>query len=155
SGATTATTNQRRLLSQLNPAQGQYYGTITGVLPIGTSEYKGLLLSAQRRSANGLFLSGNWTISNCVSDIVNYEPSVAGIELTKPGDPAFDRGSCGVTDAKHVINGSAVYEIPAAGTGITRALTSNWQLSAIVAARTGVHFSATTGVDNALNGQAN
>jgi hypothetical protein len=153
-GATTATTNQRRLLSQLNPAQGQYYGTITGVLPIGTSEYKGLLLSAQRRSANGLFLSGNWTISNCVSDIVNYEPSVAGIELSKPGDVAFDRGSCGATDQKHVVNVSAVYEVPGASTGVVRALTSDWQLSTIVSARSGVHFSATTGVDNALNGQA-
>jgi hypothetical protein len=154
-GATASTTNQRRLLSVINPAQGQYYGPITSVEPIGTSVYDAVLLSIQHRATNGLALSGNWTISRCISDIVNYEPSVAGIELTKPGDPAFDRGSCGVTDAKHVINGSAVYEIPAAGTGITRALTSNWQLSAIVAARTGVHFSATTGVDNALNGQAN
>src|SRR4029079_3202140 len=131
SGATTATTNQRRLLSQLNPAQGQYYGTITGVMPIGTSAYKGLLLSAQRRSANGLFLSGNWTISNCVSDIVNYEPSVAGIELTKPGDPAFDRGSCGVTDQKHVVNMSAVYQLPGASAGVVRALTSDSQVSII------------------------
>jgi hypothetical protein len=154
-GATTATTNQRRLLSVLDPSQGQYYGTITGVEPIGTSDYKGLLLSAQRRSASGLFLSGNWTISNCVSDIVNYEPSVAGIELTKPGDLAFDRGSCGATDQKHVVNVSAVYQVPGASTGAVRKLTSDWQLSTIVNARSGIHFSATTGVDNALNGQAN
>jgi hypothetical protein len=154
-GATTATTNQRRVTSVTNPAQGQYYGTITAVEPIGTSDYKGLLLSAQHRSAKGLFVSGNWTISNCVSDIINYEPSVAGIELTKPGDPAFDRGSCGATDQKHVVNLSAVYQVPGASTGIVRALTSDWQLSTIVSARSGAHFSATTGVDNALNGQAN
>jgi hypothetical protein len=154
-GATTATTNQRRLTSVLNPAQGQFYGTITAVEPIGTSEYKGLLLSAQHRSANGLFLSGNWTISECVSDIINYEPSVAGIELTRPGDPAFDRGSCGATDQKHVVNLSAVYQVPGASTGLVRALTSDWQVSTIVSARSGAHFSATTGVDNALNGQGN
>ncbi|HYS24989.1 MAG TPA: hypothetical protein VEP46_05285, partial [Vicinamibacterales bacterium] len=154
-GATTATTNQRRLTSVLNPAQGQFYGTITAVEPIGTSEYKGLLLSAQHRSANGLFLSGNWTISECVSDIINYEPSVAGIELTRPGDPAFDRGSCGATDQKHVVNLSAVYQVPGASTGLVRALTSDWQVSTIVSARSGPHFSATTGVDNALNGQGN
>jgi hypothetical protein len=76
-GATTATTNQRRVTSVTNPAQGQYYGTITAVEPIGTSDYKGLLLSAQHRSAKGLFVSGNWTISTG-SDIINYEPSVAG-----------------------------------------------------------------------------
>ena len=154
-GATTATTNQRRLLSLLNPSQGQYYGSITAVEPIGTSKYEGLLLSAQHRSANGLFVSGNWTISNCVSDIINYEPSVAGIELVKPGDPAYDRGSCGATDQKHVVNLSAVYQVPGASTGVVRALTSDWQLSTIVSARSGSHFSATTGVDNALNGQAN
>ena len=154
-GATTATTNQRRVTSVTNPAQGQYYGNITAVEPIGTSEYKGLLLSAQHRSANGLFVSGNWTISKCVSDIINYEPSVAGIELVKPGDPAYDRGSCGVTDQKHVVNLSAVYQVPGTSTGVVRALTSDWQVSTIVSARSGSHFSATTGVDNALNGQAN
>ena len=68
---------------------------------------------------------------------------------------AFDRGSCGVTDQKHVVNVSAVYQVPGASTGVVRALTSDWQLSTIVSARSGVHFSATTGVDNALNGQAN
>jgi carboxypeptidase family protein len=154
-GATASTTNQRRLLSLLNPSQGQYYGSITGVEPIGTSVYDGLLLSAQHRSANGLFMSGNWTISRCISDIVNYEPSVAGIELTKPGDPAFDRGSCGVTDQKHVVNVSTVYQVPEVSHGVLGMLTSDWQVSAIVAAHSGSHFAATTGVDNALNGQAN
>ena len=110
--ATTATTNQRRTLSLQNPAQGQYYGSITAVKPIGTSLYRGMLISAQHRSANGLFVSGNWTISTCESDIINYEPSVAGIELVKPGDPAYDRGSCGVTDQKHVVNMSTVYQLP-------------------------------------------
>jgi hypothetical protein len=154
-GATTATTNQRRRLSLENPDQGRYYGSITGVLPEGTSQYHGLLLSAQHRSANGLFVSGNYTLSTCESDVVNYEPSVAGIELTRPGDPAFDRGSCGVTDQRHVVNLSAVYQVPGAGGGVVRMLTSDWQVSAIVSARSGTHFSATTGVDNALNGQGN
>ena len=124
-------------------------------MPVGTSEYHGLLLSAQHRAVNGLSVSGNWTISNCVSDVVNYEPSVAGIELTKPGDLAFDRGSCGATDQRHVVNLSTVYQIPGAVDGVLGLLTSDWQVSAIVAARSGTHFSATTGVDNALNGQAN
>jgi hypothetical protein len=154
-GATTATTNQRRLLSMENPDQGRFYGSITGVRPIGTSEYSGLLLSAQHRSANGLFVSGNYTLSECVSDIVNYEPSVAGIELTKPGDPAYDRGSCGATDQRHMINLSTVYQVPGAAGGLIGFLTRGWQVSGIVSARSGSHFSATTGVDNALNGQAN
>jgi hypothetical protein len=154
-GATTATTNQRRQLSVENPDQGRFYGTITGVKPIGTSAYKGLMLSLQRRSLNGLFVSGNWTLSKCVSDIVNYEPSVAGIELVKPGDPAYDRGSCGSTDQRHVVNLSTVYQVPGVSDGFIGMLTSDWQVSGIVSARSGTHFAATTGVDNALNGQAN
>jgi hypothetical protein len=154
-GATTATTNQRRVLTLENPAQGRFYGNITGIKPVGTSEYNALLVSAQRRSANGLFVSGNWTFSKCTSDIVNYEPSVAGIELTKPGDPAFDRGSCGSTDQRHVVNLSTVYQVPGASDGVLGVLTSDWQVSAIVSARSGTHFSATTGVDNALNNQGN
>ena len=154
-GATAATTNQRRTTSLLNPAEGQYYGIITGIDPVGTSEYKGLLLSVQNRSVNGLAVTGNWTISDCVSDVVDYEPFVAGIELTKPGDVAFDRGSCGVTDQRHVVNLSTVYQIPGASSGALRLLTSDWQVSAIVAARSGGHFNVTTGVDNALNGQGN
>ena len=153
-GATTATTNQRRVLSLRNPTEGRFYGPITAVKPIGTSLYRGLLMSAQHRSANGLFVSGNWTISTCESDIINYEPSVAGIELVKPGDPAYDRGSCGVTDQKHVVNMSTVYQLPNHA-GALGKLASDWQVSAIVSGRSGTHFSATTGVDTVLNGQAN
>ena len=154
-GATTATTNQRRLTSVLNANEGRFYGPITGIETVGTSEYKGLLLSANHRSANGLSVSGNWTISTCESDIVNYEPSVAGIELTKPGDPGYDRGSCGVTDQKHVVNLSTVYQIPGGSRGVLGLLSRDWQISGIVSARSGGHFAAITGVDNALNGQAN
>ena len=154
-GATTGNTNQRRVLSLRNPDQGRYYGSITGVLPVGTSEYDAVMFSAQHRSTNGLFVTGNWTISSCESDVVNYEPSVAGIELTKPGDVAYDRGSCGVTDQTHVVNISTVYQVPSVSTGVVRAITSDWQVSAIVFGRSGGHFSVTTGVDNALNGQGN
>jgi hypothetical protein len=154
-GATTATTNQRRLLTLENPTEGRYYGLITAVKPIGTSAYHGLLLSAQHRSANGLFMSGNYTLSTCTSDVVNYEPSVAGVELVKPGDPAYDRGSCGVTDQRHVVNVSAVYQIPQVSRGVVGMLTSDWQVSAIVFARSGTHFAATTGTDVAFNGQPN
>jgi hypothetical protein len=154
-GATTATTNQRRLTSIENPRDGVLYGPIIGVLPEGTSEYDGLLLSAQHRSVNGLFVSGNYTLSRCISDVVNYEPSVAGVELTKPGDPAFDRGSCGATDQRHVFNLSTVYQVPRASNGVLGFLTRDWQVSAIVSARSGSHFAVTTGVDNALNGQGN
>jgi hypothetical protein len=153
-GATTATTQARRLLTLENPAQGRLYGPIYAVTQVGTSEYNGLLLSVQHRGGRGLFLSGNYTMSECVSDLINYEPGIAGINLTKPGDVAFDRGSCGTSDQRHVANMSVVYQIPGSDGGALSALTRDWQVSAIVAARSGRHFDVTTGVDNALNGQS-
>ena len=53
------------------------------------------------------------------------------------------------------MNLSTVYQVPEVSHGVLGALTSDWQVSAIVAGRSGSHFAATTGVDNALNGQAN
>jgi hypothetical protein len=154
-GATTANTNDRRVLTLENPAEGRFYSTIFALKPIGTSKYDALFLSAQHRSTNGLFLSGNYTWSTCLSDLVDYVVANGQVDLVKPGDPSYDRGSCGSTDQRHVLNVSAVYQVPAASTGALGNLTRDWQVSAIVAARSGMHFNVTTGVDNALTGQAN
>ena len=90
-------------------------------MPIGTSEYKTRCCCP--RSTVGERASSfprKYTMSECVSDVINYEPSVAGIELTKPGDAAFDRGSCGATDQRHVVNLSAVYQVPGTSDGVAR-----------------------------------
>jgi outer membrane receptor protein involved in Fe transport len=154
-GATTGTTNQRRRLVLEDPVQGQFYGEVIDVKSIGISEYNALMLSVQHRAARGFSLSGNYTLSECTSDPVNYEPGIAGIDLTKPGDVAHDRGSCGQSDQRHVANLSLVYQLPGPDGGMLGALTRDWQVSAIVSARSGRHFDVTTGVDNALNGQGN
>ena len=81
------TTSERGCCRSRTRAEGRFYGAIIGVTPVGTSEYNALLLSAAApRGATGLFVSGKYTMSECISDVVNYEPSVAGIDLTKPGD---------------------------------------------------------------------
>jgi hypothetical protein len=153
-GATLATTNQRRLTSLLNPVEGQYYGQIQEIKPIGQSEYRALLLTLQNRSLKGLSLSGNWTIAKCESDPVVYLAQSGSEAVTNPENPAFDHGSCGASDQRHVVNVTTVYQIPGAASGLVGALTRDWQVSAIVAARSGRHFNVVTNVDNALNGQA-
>jgi hypothetical protein len=154
-GATTANTAARRLLTLENPDQGRFYGQIFEAHPIGTSKYEALLLSAQHRTARGLFLSGNYTLSTCTSDLVDYVMANGQVDLVKPGDPGYDRGSCGATDQRHIANVSAVYQVPGASRGAMRALTRDWQISAIAVARSGGHFHVNTGQDNALSGQAN
>jgi hypothetical protein len=152
-GATAANTNQRRVLSLANPAEGAYYASIQELDTSGTGQYNALLLSAQSRSAAGLSVQGNYTLSRCTSDLTNYEPGVAGPPYMIPGNREADRGRCALS-ADHIVNVSAVYTVPAAGdSGIVKAITGGWQLSGIVTARSGSYFTVTTGVDNALTGQ--
>ena len=80
---------------------------------------------------------------------------MAGVDLTIPGDAAYDRGSCGGSDRRHIGNVSAVYQFPRIADGVTGMLVNDWQLSAIFRAQTGGHFSALTGVDSALTAQTN
>ena len=89
------------------------------------------------------------------SDLINYEPGQAGFALSKPGDPAYDRGSCGGGDRRHVANASVVYQLPSVAKGGLGALTNDWQVSAIVRGQSGDHFNVTTGTDSALTGQTN
>ena len=111
-GATVANTNQRRRLYLEDPQNGQYYGLVIAVKTIGESKYDALLLSLQHRAARGLTLSTNYTLSKCTTDLVNYEPAMAGRPLIKLGDPGYDRGSCGPADRRHVVNLSTVYQLP-------------------------------------------
>jgi hypothetical protein len=153
-GATTSTTQARRVLTQQNPLEGRYYASIQELDDDGTSNYNGLLLSVQRRRGNGLSLQVNYTISRCISDRWNSEPGVAGAPYVIPGDRAADRGRC-LNSPDHSLNASLVYEIPAVGGAVARALAGGWQLSGILSARSGSYFAVTSGVDNALTGQPN
>ena len=56
-------------------------------------------------------------IGLCTTDLINYEPAMAGFALSKPGDPAYDRGSCGLGDRTHVVNLTSVYQLPSRAKG--------------------------------------
>jgi hypothetical protein len=72
-GATTATTNARRVLVLRNPTYGPFYGTIGQLDDSGRSNYNGMLPSAQRRLKNGLTVLANYTLSKCMSDPATTE----------------------------------------------------------------------------------
>ena len=153
-GATTGTTQARRVLNLQNPAEGRYYASIQELDDDGTSTYNGLLLSVQRRRGNGMSIQGNYTISRCISDRWNSEPGVAGVPVMIPGNREADRGKC-QNSPEHSLNTSVVYQIPAVGGGaVARALTGGWQVSGILSARSGSYFTVTSGVDRALTGLA-
>src|SRR4029453_11230560 len=52
--STVANTNQRRKLNLEDPVNGQYFGLLIQIEPVGSSKYDALLLSLQHRATRGL-----------------------------------------------------------------------------------------------------
>ena len=148
-GATTANTNQRRVLELQNFAQGQFYGTIGQLDDTGRANYGALLLSLQRRLKNNLSVLSNWTISKCMSDPATTE--ITGPTIVNPANPDLDYSYC-ASDRRHVVNLSLVARTPDFENATVRAIFSDWQLSPIIRWQSGNRSSVTTGVDNALTG---
>jgi outer membrane receptor protein involved in Fe transport len=151
----TQNTNQRRLLSQLNPAQGQYYGGYPGLDDHGTGSYNALLLSAEHRFSDHFSMLANYTWSHCISDV--WTQAINAPEYTNPSDPKFDRGNCASVDVHHNFNLSAVLQSPHFSSRVLQWIAGDWQLAPIVSAHTGSYFTAILGgsnADDAANGIA-
>jgi carboxypeptidase family protein/TonB-dependent receptor-like protein len=157
--STTNTTNQRRRLSLANPVTGQNFGIIQKVDAGGTASYNGLLLSVQRRAARGITLSGNYTLSHCISDPGGAErAATSGVEAySDPDNRRFDRGNCTIagTDRRHVFNLSAVANTPQFSNRTLRVIASGWRLSPIFRILSGDYLSIISGQDRALTGSGN
>jgi len=155
-GASTVNNTQsRRVLNMQNPAEGQYFASIQELDDDASSNYNGVLLSVQKRQRNGFSLQGNYAISRCITDRWNSEPGVAGVPYMIPGDRDADRGRC-PNSPDHNVNVSVVYQIPKSGANsAVSALSSDWQVSGILAVRSGSYFTVTTGADTALTSQQN
>ena len=148
-GATTATTNQRRVLFQQDPVQGQFYGTIGQLDDSGQAHYHGMLLSLQRRLRNNLSVLSNYTLSKCKSDPATTE--LTGPTIVDPSNPDLDYAYCD-SDRRHVVNVSVVLRTPRFENATMRVLLSDWQLAPLVRWQSGNWTSVTTGVDNAFTG---
>jgi hypothetical protein len=149
-GATTGTTNQRRVLYLANAALGQGYGTIGQVDDTGRANYGGALLSLQRRLKNNLSVLSNWTISKCMSDPATTE--LTGPTITDPTNPGMDYSYCDA-DRRHVVNISLVARTPSFSSNAMNAVVGGWQVAPLLRWQSGSRFTVTTGVDNALSGQ--
>src|SRR2546426_2525531 len=152
-GANTGNVNQRKILTLLNPAQGAYYNGIGDLEDGGTGSYHAMLLTVQRRRANGLTIQGNYTLSHCIGDGVVTQPGSGGIT---PGNRRYQRGNCGSTslggDRRHILNLSTVVETPQFANSMARLLGSGWQVSGILRMMNGTSVTVTTGFDNTFTG---
>jgi hypothetical protein len=154
--STTANTNQRRVLSLSgkNPAAAALIGNLDVHRSIGTQDYKGLKLSFQRRAADGVSLSGNYTAGRCFGDPSGLQTGGFAQIATgylDPENPAFDRGPCD-QDRTHLATLVAGVQTPQFASRALRLVASDWRVSGIFSARSGGPISVISGQDRALTG---
>ncbi len=157
--------DQRRELSLINPAVGQYYGYLDYVSDAGWQDYHGLQLSVQRRLTAGTSLTGNYTVSSC-EGLINQGQSPLNvatgyqkpISVINPPSEAEqqkifeeEKGRC---DAwrKHIYNVTASVESPMFTNTTARLLASGWRLSGVLRGSSGTPLTVTAGADRALSG---
>src|SRR6185369_6160661 len=150
--STLANLNQRRKFSLENPTQGALLGFVDEHNDVGWQKYNGLRFTGTRRSANGLTFSGNYTFSHCVGTATPGSfPQIAS-GYTNPDNPDMDKGHCD-QDRTHLANITAGFQTPDFSNKVAHTLASNWRVTGIYTARSGLWLNITTGQDNALNGQ--
>ncbi len=118
-----------------------------------TQDYSALLLSTQRRMADGFTVSGNYTLSHCVGDYADLttQGPDANETYTNPDNLAADRGDCN-TDRRHVFNFTAVAETPQFANNTVRILASGWRVAGIYRKSSGTPITVVTGTDRSLTG---
>jgi hypothetical protein len=138
--STTSNTQDRRKLSFENPNFRNEIGRLAEIVNGGTQSYHGMLLSVQRRSANGITVSGNYTLSHCIGDYMGRANSGYGSSVDHtyqdPNDRHRDRGNCEV-DARHLFNFTGLFETPKFANRTLNLIGSGWRLSSIYRISTG------------------
>jgi len=152
---TNANLNQRRALSLSgqNNASAALIGNLEAHAAVGTETYRGLKLSVQRRSATGISLNGNYTLSRCFG-LEMPTGAQFGIGFVDPSNPNYDRGHCDA-DRTHLANVTVGYQTPVFGNAAVRTVASHWRVSGIFTARSGPWMTILSGRDNAFNGMSN
>ena len=143
-GATAANLATRRYLATLNPNSGYSFSNVMNWNAGGNQHYEGLLLSATRRLANHYSVSGNWTISHCIGQVLGYN--------TKPEQTSTDPinynkvGNCD-SDRRNVFNVTAVAETPKFANRAMKLAASDWKISGIYKFTSGTPMMIQDGTD--------
>lgn len=152
-GPTSTRTNlqARRILSLENAAMGQFYQSVYTFTDVGTQTYRGLKLSFRRRSAGGINLNGNYTVSKCLTDSPYGGRFVSDFEYSVPSNPSFDKGNCPF-NRRQIGTVTAGYLTPQFGSKALRAVASDWRATGVINAQTGSWLNVTTNRDPAATG---
>jgi hypothetical protein len=151
--STVANTQQRRLLTTINPTQGAFYSKITQADDGVNTNYNALRLSVQHRFSHHFTLLSVYTWSHCMQSAETFgnRNSLGSALYQDPNNRNGDVGPCDF-DLRHNSSTSLVYETPKLGRGLAGHLIGQWQLGSLFSVHTGFPFTPTTGVDNSLTG---
>jgi len=138
------TTNERRVLFLADIENGQFIGGLDEVVNTSEQSYRGLKLSVRRRSANGVSLNGNYTLSRCVGHptITGFGQQSSG--YSDPNNQDADKGNCSGS-RRHIANVTLGYVTPQFESAALRAVASDWRLSSSISARSGSWLNVTSG----------
>jgi hypothetical protein len=110
---------------------------------VGMSTYNGLSVAMRRPFTRNLLVAANYTWSHEIDNGSNGSGDGDEIDPQNAFCQACDTAS-GAWDARHVVNGNAVYQLPFGvgksmlnQRGISSAIASNWELTTTALARTG------------------
>jgi hypothetical protein len=110
---------------------------------VGMSSYNGLSVALRRPFSNGLLVAANYMWSHEIDNGSNGSGDGDEVSPQNAMCLACDRAS-GTWDARHVVNGNAVYQLPFGHGkallnqgGIASAIAENWEMTATVLVRTG------------------
>ena len=127
----------------------------------GTSNYNGMILTAQKRLNRGVSFNANYTWSHCIGDVpVGSNVGGAGGTYTDVNDRRRDRGNCSTPtldgnqtlDRRHIFNLTSVLEAPKFKSTLLRMTASNWKFSTSYRYLSAAYLTVTSGVDVALSG---
>ena len=150
--SSTANSNNRTVLSQINPVQGVGYSpTMTQIDDGANSSYNGVITAIQHRMSNNFSFLANYTWSHCIS-LGDSPGDIAAPSYENSANKRWDRGPCGF-DVHHIFNTTFVAASHFTSLhGWASALANNWQLAPIIRITSGVPLNVTSGKDNSLTG---
>ncbi len=127
---------------------------------VGMSTYDGLSVGMRRPFSNGLLVAANYSWSHEIDNGSNGSGDGDEIQPENQACQSCDIAS-GAWDARHVVNGNAVYQLPFGlgkpmlnQRGIASATAGNWELTTSAVARTGFPVNVVTQLDGPDGNQA-
>jgi hypothetical protein len=149
--STTANTQSRRILSQINPKAGAAISTMTFMDDGVNTTYNALRLSAQHRLSHGYTLLVVYTYSHCLQDTETLANKLQGNTESNPYNRNADYGPCDY-DLRHNVVSSLVYKGFNFSNHMVDLMAGGWSPAFLFSYYNGFPFSPTTGTDASLSG---